>query len=111
MKARVLVSRQVEEFIKAKAPEPRLRLTRAVKQLAHGSGDIKALDGPLSSYSRLRVGGYRVIFAERFQDGKRLIECVFIEARGVVYELFEKLAVDETLGSPAPRKARNPQKK
>jgi mRNA-degrading endonuclease RelE of RelBE toxin-antitoxin system len=95
MKSRVLVSRQVEEFIKARAPEPRSRLTRAVKNLTRGHGDIKALDGPLSGYSRLRVGGYRVIFAERFEDGERHIECVFSEARGVVYELFEKLAVCE----------------
>jgi mRNA-degrading endonuclease RelE of RelBE toxin-antitoxin system len=68
--------------------------------LTRPSGDIKALDGPLSGYSRLRVGGYRVIFAERFERGERRIECVFVEARGIVYELFEKLAVREALNPP-----------
>ena len=57
MKTKVRVSSQVEAFIKSRAPEPRGRLTRAVKSLAGHSGDIRSLEGPLAGYSRLRVGG------------------------------------------------------
>ena len=62
MKARVEVAPQVESFVKAQAPEPRRRLTRAIKGLARNQGDTKALEGRLGQYSRLRVGGYRVLF-------------------------------------------------
>ena len=52
--------------------------------LGRGRGDIKALEAPLDGYCRLRVGGYRVIFAY----GQRgVIECIFAEQRSLVYEL------------------------
>ena len=81
---RVVLSGQVVDFIRRLAPEPKGRLRRALRGLARGRGDIKALEAPLVGYYRLRVGGYRVVLAY----GKRAtIECIFAEQRSLVYEL------------------------
>jgi mRNA-degrading endonuclease RelE of RelBE toxin-antitoxin system len=97
MKTRVKVEAQVERFVKSLAPEPRRRLTQAIKGLAEGRGDTKPLEGKLEGYSRLRVAGYRVVFAERAVGGERIVDCVFAERRSVVYEIFVRL-LSETVG-------------
>jgi len=63
------------------------RLRRALRDLAREKGDLKALEPPLHGYCRLRVGGYRIVFAY----GKRgTIECIFAERRHVVHELLAR---------------------
>jgi len=89
MRTSIKVGSQVETFIKSLAPEPRRTLTRAVKHLAEDRGDLKELEGDLEGYSRLRVGGHRVIFKRKTETGQRIIDCLFAERRAVVYELFE----------------------
>ena len=80
----VLLAEQVVDFVRRLPPEPKQRLRRALRGLATGRGDIKPLEAPLQGYCRLRVGGYRVVFAY----GKRgTIECIFAEQRSIVYEL------------------------
>ena len=76
-------SQQVLDFLRALAPEPRRVLVRAMKQLPAGRGDLKALQGELSGFWRLRVKGYRVIF--RYHQ--RSVRCEFAESRSIVYEL------------------------
>jgi len=95
MTTRVEISEQVEAFVKSLAPEPRRALRQAIKALAHDKGDRKRLEGKLSPYHRLRAGGYRVIYVERFEKGRRVIGCVFARERAVVYELFLKLRAEE----------------
>ncbi|HEY3857005.1 MAG TPA: hypothetical protein VGO67_21690 [Verrucomicrobiae bacterium] len=95
MKTDVRVSPQVVAFVKSLAPEPRRRLTRAIKALAQNRGDIKRLEGKLERFSRLRVSGYRIIFHEVFKDGARFIDCVFAEKRSIVYDIFIQLAAEE----------------
>src|SRR5438093_370281 len=97
MKTKVRVEAQVEEFVKALAPEPRRRLRQAIKGLAHGQGDIKRLEGNLAGYSRLGVAGCRVIFKERSERGVRIIDCIFAERRAMVYEIFVRLLAEQTL--------------
>jgi len=81
---RVLVAKQVAEFVRRFPPQPKRRLRRALGDLAREKGDLKALEPPLHGYCRLRVGGYRIVFAY----GKRgTIECIFAEQRNIVYEL------------------------
>jgi len=81
---RVLLAAQVVDFVRRLPPEPKQRLRRALKGLANGRGDIKPLEAPLQGYCRLRVGGYRIVFAY----GRRgAIECLFAEQRSIVYEL------------------------
>ena len=84
MKTKVRVETQVEEFVKALAPEPRRRLRLAIRALADDSGDLTSLEGSLAGFSRLRVSGYRVIDAERIGRGSRVIDCLFAERRAFV---------------------------
>lgn len=97
MKTRVCVTTQVEEFVKSLAPEPRRKLRTAIKALADDRGDIKALEGPLAGYGRLRVTGYRVVFRERSEQGVRLIDCIYAERRPIVYELFTRLLAEQAM--------------
>ena len=92
---KVIVHPQAEAFVRALAPEPRRRLVRAMKALP--AGDTKALEGRLSSYCRLRVGGFRILYAESVKDGVRTFDCLFAERRSLVYELFEQIVIEETL--------------
>jgi len=99
MRTRVKVESQVESFVKSLAPEPRRRLSAAIKALAHNRGDIQRLEGKLQGYSRLRMAGHRVIFCERADRGERIIDCVFAEKRALVYDLFVRL-LSESIGHP-----------
>jgi mRNA-degrading endonuclease RelE of RelBE toxin-antitoxin system len=91
MTVQVNIAPQVETFVKSLAPEPRRRLTLAIKALAQDRGDIERLEGKLARYSRLRVAGHRVIFCERSASGERIVDCVFAEKRSLVYDLFIRL--------------------
>jgi mRNA-degrading endonuclease RelE of RelBE toxin-antitoxin system len=81
---KVELAAQVVEFVRRQPPEPKRRLRRALRDLGRGKGDIAALEAPLDGYCRLRVGGYRVVFA---YGARKTIQCVFAEQRSVVYEL------------------------
>jgi mRNA-degrading endonuclease RelE of RelBE toxin-antitoxin system len=82
---KVEVSAQVADFVRRLPPEPRRRLRRALKDLAKEKGDIKRLEGPVDGYCRLRVDGHRVILS---YTGRGAIQCVFVERRSIVYEIF-----------------------
>jgi|ERR1043166_3705463 mRNA-degrading endonuclease RelE of RelBE toxin-antitoxin system len=98
MRTEVRVSPKVEEFVKSLAPEPRRAIRKGIKGLSQGRGDIKALEGKLSDWNRLRVGGYRVLFKETSEPGIRVLNCVFAQRRSVVYEMFAELLADELAG-------------
>ena len=72
------------------------QLRLALRQLSRERGDIKALEGPLKEYLRLRVGDYRMIF--RYSTKGKVIHCIFAERRDLVYELFERLVQARLLG-------------
>lgn len=92
----VEVSEQVVHFVMQQAPDSRKKLRRAIRSLAAETGDLKALEGRLAGYHRLRVGPFRVVFRYTLQSGKRKIRCEFAERRPLIYEAFEALA--RTLG-------------
>jgi mRNA interferase RelE/StbE len=77
---------QVIAFTRRLAPEQRRAVTAALPELRRERGDLRALEGTLAGYYRLRVGRFRLIFAYA-RDGA--IEVIFIEERGLVYEVFE----------------------
>jgi mRNA-degrading endonuclease RelE of RelBE toxin-antitoxin system len=93
--SKVVVHGHAERFVTALAPEPRRRLIKAMKALP--SGEIKALEARLAGYYRLRVGGYRIIFADSVKNKVRTFDCIFAERRPVVYELFEQILVEQAL--------------
>jgi mRNA-degrading endonuclease RelE of RelBE toxin-antitoxin system len=91
MEIKVELSGQVVRFVGSRAPEPRRRLREALRALAAERGDIRALEGPLQNYHRLRVAGYRIIFAYRSAGKRRTIQCIFADRRSAVYDVFEQL--------------------
>jgi mRNA-degrading endonuclease RelE of RelBE toxin-antitoxin system len=90
---RVEISEQAFRFVLSQAPEPRRLLRIALRGLEHERGNIRALEGRLSGYHRLRIGAYRVIFRYHVEKDERKILCEFIEKRSIVYEVFETLAM------------------
>lgn len=83
---KVEISDQVLSFIRSCAPEPRNQLRAALRKLEKEQGDIKALEGPLENFYRLRVGSFRIIFRYHQSSKTRSIQCIFAERRSIVYE-------------------------
>lgn len=86
MNYRIKVREQVWKFYALLGPQDRSAVKRAINQLAVERGDIRSLRDRLDGYYRLRVGTYRIIF--RYLPG-RIIECVYINDRALVYDVFE----------------------
>src|SRR5205823_1318355 len=99
MAIRVELSEQVVRFLARRAPEPRRMLREALRGLAKERGDIRALEGPLKHYHRLRVGGYRIIFAYHLAGKERRIQCIYAERRSAVYEMFAEILKKHLLES------------
>ena len=92
---KIKISEQVAGFVRGLAPTPRRAIRLAFKSLAQGRGDVKALEGALMGYSRLRVSSYRIIL---FYRSPNVIECVYAERRSIIYEIFAE-ALRERLRS------------
>lgn len=91
MKTEVRLSDQVNQYVRRQPPETRRRLKDALRGLAAGTGDVKSLEGSLAGYARLRVGGHRIIFATEAGAKGPIVNCLYVNQRGIVYEIFEKL--------------------
>jgi mRNA interferase RelE/StbE len=91
----VHLSSQVEYFLKSLAPEPRRRVRDALRGLAQGKGDIRALEQDLTGFCRLRVGRHRVVF--HYVPGKDGPECFcdYAESRNVIYEHLAAILSEE----------------
>ncbi len=88
----VFLSDQVQSFVRAQAPVTRHRLRMALRALERHRGDIKALEGTLAGYHRLRVGAVRIIFRYGSSEaGGGAVYGVFAEHRSLVYLLLEDL--------------------
>lgn len=86
---------QVQAFYAELGMTYRRETKRALMSLRKEQGDIKALGDDLDGFYRLRVGPFRVIF--RYRTG-RVIECVYMNRRSVVYEVFEREVIDRLKG-------------
>ncbi len=89
MRNEVRLHPRVWEFCQSLPPAPRKRLRSGLMGLESDRGDIKALEGRLSGYYRLRSGAYRVIFSARMEEGARVIYCHYVGHRSTVYEILE----------------------
>lgn len=87
---KVEIGDQVLAFIKGLAPEPRRALRIALRHLAAGSGDMKALQGELEGFFRLPVLTYRIIFRHVDRNDEIYTQCVFAERRAEVYGRFQR---------------------
>jgi mRNA interferase RelE/StbE len=92
MKSRVELSEQVVAFVGRLAPEPRRQLRAALHKLAEEQGNIRALEGDLAGFYRLRVGRYRVICHYRIVRHQRRIRCEYAEERSLIYQVVADLA-------------------
>lgn len=97
MEIKVELSEQVVRFVARRAPDPRRALRAALRELSRERGDIRVLEGPLKDYHRLRVRGYRIIFAYRVRGKRRTIQCIYAERRDAVYEIFAQLLKEHLL--------------
>jgi mRNA-degrading endonuclease RelE of RelBE toxin-antitoxin system len=86
MSYRVRVREQVFKFFQRLGPVERRAIKRAILGLTVERGDIRSLRDRLEGFYRLRVGPYRIVF--RYLPG-RIIECVYMNDRALVYEVFE----------------------
>jgi mRNA interferase RelE/StbE len=96
---KVRVSEQVEHFVKSLAPEPKQALRSGIKGLGDGKGDLKHLEADLEGWQRLRVKTYRVVFKEIWEGGDRIVDCVYVNRRSVVYDLFKELLKNQLFGN------------
>ena len=85
---KVELERQVVDFIRSLAPEQRQAIRRSLKNLEEEEGDIRALEGELEGFYRLRVLRYRIIFVYHVRSKNRIIRCVYAVPRSIVYEVF-----------------------
>jgi len=81
---KVFLSDQVTDRLRTLHPARRREVRRALRALEKGSGDVKALEGTLTGFHRLRVGRFRAVL--RYSANR--IEVLFLEERSIVYELF-----------------------
>jgi mRNA-degrading endonuclease RelE of RelBE toxin-antitoxin system len=99
MKIEVFESRQVRAFVHSLPPDQRKQLRAGIRGLAENKGEIKPLTDKLTGYRRLRVGSYRVIFLDSSRGGRPVRECIFVERRNIVYEIFQRMALDDLSAS------------
>lgn len=89
---KILVSDGVAEWLAALPPQTKHRVRLALRGLANGRGDIRALSGELEGYCRLRVGGLRLIYR---QLPGQVIQVDYADTRDVVYENFLQVLQNE----------------
>jgi mRNA interferase RelE/StbE len=85
---KIEIEQQVLDFVGSLAPEPRRLIREALRKLEPEKGDIRALEGELEVFYRLRVGRYRIIFGYRRERRSRRIRCVYAAHRTLIYEVF-----------------------
>jgi mRNA-degrading endonuclease RelE of RelBE toxin-antitoxin system len=94
---KISASEQVAAWLTSLPPEAKHRVRMALRQLATGRGDVKALQGPLEGFNRLRIGGRRIIYRQVASD-KILLE--YANTRDVIYEMFEQILTENRDSSP-----------
>jgi mRNA interferase RelE/StbE len=85
---KIEIEKQVLDFVGSLAPEPRRLIREALRKLAQEKGDVRALEGELEGFYRLRVGRYRIIFSYRRDGRRQQIRCVYAAHRALIYEVF-----------------------
>ncbi len=89
---KISASDQVAAWLTSLPPQAKKRVRAALRALAKGKGDIKGLQGDLEGFSRLRIGGIRVLHR---QVSAREIRLEYANTRDVVYEMFRQLLAED----------------
>jgi mRNA-degrading endonuclease RelE of RelBE toxin-antitoxin system len=91
MKKKVLINKQVKDFIQVLSPDPKKTLRQGLRGLENEEGNICPLNDELKGYFRLRVSNYRVIFS---RPDSSTIQCEYVEHRKVVYVNWTRLILE-----------------
>ena len=89
---KISASDQVARWLTALPPQTKKRVRAALRALAAGKGDIKGLQGDLEGFSRLRIGGIRILHR---QVSAREMRLEYANTRDVVYEMFRQLLAED----------------
>jgi mRNA-degrading endonuclease RelE of RelBE toxin-antitoxin system len=84
---KISASNQVAGWLTALPPQTKRRVRQALRDLTRGRADVKGLQGDLEGFSRLRIGGIRIICR---QISSREMRLEYANTRDVVYEMFEQ---------------------
>lgn len=85
---KVSASEQVQAWLTALPPQTKRRVRLALRRLAEGKGDIKALAPPLDGFNRLRIGSMRVVYR---QTARNQILLEYADSRDRIYEIFQQI--------------------
>lgn len=88
----VRLSCQVLGYVRQLPPTPKRRVKSALKKLGKLEGDLKDLEHPLDGYCRLRVYQFRIILKIHPEH----VDCIFIERRSLVYDVFAASLLDRS---------------
>jgi len=88
---KISASDQVAAWLTALPPQTKKRVRAALRALVKGKGDIKGLQGDLEGFSRLRIGGIRILHR---QVSARETRLEYANTRDAVYEMFRQLLAD-----------------
>lgn len=87
-KYELVITKQVEKFIKKQDKPTQIRVIKAVKELPEG--DVKKLKG-YEKFYRLRVGDIRIIFEKK--DDEYIIILIDIGNRGQIYNKYSQFTL------------------
>ena len=85
---KISASEHVQRWLIALPPETKRRVRGALRELANGRGEIKALRGELEGFCRLRIDGLRIVYS---QHRGQVIHLEYADSRDVIYETFLKI--------------------
>ena len=81
--------------MRSKAPEPRRELWQQIKSLASWDGkDSTPRSGDWRTSSPVTPGCVWIV-SEAFENGERVIKCLYAAPRSSVYESFQEILLDE----------------
>jgi mRNA-degrading endonuclease RelE of RelBE toxin-antitoxin system len=89
---KISASDQVAAWLTSLPPQTKKRVRAALRALTKRKGDIKGLQGELEGFSRLRIGGIRILHR---QVSAREIRFEYANTRDVVYEMFRQLLAED----------------
>jgi mRNA-degrading endonuclease RelE of RelBE toxin-antitoxin system len=94
---KISASEQVQRWLVALPPDTKKRVRRALRGLQSGHGDIKALQGELEGFCRLRIEGLRIVYS---QHRGRVIHLEYADSRDIVYETFLRVLQNRKTENP-----------
>lgn len=91
MENKVILEEQVLLFIQRQPPETRKRLREALHAVESGRIFPEPLEDELDGFYKLKIESIRIIMQTEPGESGPVFKVIFIERRGVVYEIFRQM--------------------